>query len=179
MLFNLKKIRKRVIDWGQTRWRKLLQTEAYPLSEKPGRLARKLDYWGGRLILLGVIFLILTQLNLSLKTAGWAAVGLGLGLHLSLKTGKPKLFLRRLRSRVHPTAEETTNLAPNGRPGKRLGRWRGAVGIGLGLIGLGAICGGAWGWYFMLLGLINLGLAVAFVWGERQITSFTPPDPQK
>lgn len=152
----------RFLSWCSTKLQKLLQTEPRAVPEKPGRLANHLDRFGGRAVFFVVCLLLLLQFEFKPLIALLGAIGLTLGLHLSLKKERPKLILRRLKSNSAGTELMGDQVK------KRPRRWRGQVLTGLAFVGIGWVWDGGWGLYFTIIGFINLILATALIVGERK-----------
>jgi hypothetical protein len=162
------KFLNKTISWLHSALPGLLQTEPRRIPDKPGQMAYRMDRYGGRIVCLVVILLLLLQFELSLGVASLGAIGLTLALYYSLKKGKPRLVLRRS-SVVHKVAGDS-GIADLGSdvPGSKRRFW-GQVLTGLVLIGLGWVWNGGWGVYFIGLGLINLFLAGLVLVGEKKM----------
>ncbi len=156
--------------WLRDSIRRLLQAEPRMLANKPGTLALKMDRYGFRLICFGLIFLLLLQFGLTLGVAFFGALVLLVGLHLALKSDKPKYILKRVR-RVSQTELEQKALQEE-TAGKKLSsprRYLSPMFTGLVLIGFGWLWSGGWGFYFISIGLINFALAGLMFLGQRKM----------
>ncbi|MGI6648287.1 MAG: hypothetical protein ACOX5W_04280 [Bacillota bacterium] len=160
--FNHLLNRRMFFSWCSTKLQKLLQAEPRAVPEKPGRLANHLDRFGGRAVFFVLCLLLLLQFGFKPLFALLGAIGLTLGLHLSLKKGRPRLILRRLK----PNSAGTELMGDQVK--KRPRRWLSQVLTGLVFVGIGWVWDGGWGLYFTIIGFINLILATALIVGERK-----------
>lgn len=150
--------------------RRLAQAGPRVISNKPGPLAQKIDRYGLSLVGFGLIILLLLQFGLKARTALLGILFLLIGLRITFGSKQPKYILRRLRRapRIEPEIETLRkNTASEITTPHR--RCRGPLLTGLILIGFGWLWSGAWGFYFVSIGIINLFLAGLVFLGQRKL----------
>lgn len=156
--------------WRRLRPRPASEPESEQSAATAGRVARRLDFYGSRLILFLLVIILLAQLNFSLLQSTVLAVLFTLLWHYYLQRLPRQRLTKLARSRLQQLqAKETATAAPSGQ--SRLGGRellnrlftvrgiRGLISSGAFLIVFGLFFDQWLRWYFVSFGLMNVLLA--------------------
>lgn len=160
LLNNIKRIRLKNINRFYNNLK--IAQEDISIPSKPSQVAYRLDYYGLRVIMFILNFILMVYFGLNPLFAVLGAVILTFifqfGLKKKGKEGKEKLVNLELIKKAS---------------GLKSYRCRNQIILGLGLLVLGWIWNGIWGCYFAILGLINLFFAftIGLKWQDTEITS--------